>query len=246
MYEVSNFTLQVLDLFSCNVTVQSSVPQRLSFPPGTCFRFCPKFQILHCCDLIDYDWKLLVHTLSKNQCDRFAIVLADPPWRMNYHKPSEPSFRGVELKYSLLSDEQIFSILLQCCRHVNPQILAIWVIPCKFHTLLQWLCRHEWKLRSLITWVKVSEKNQILYCHGHYCYHGKEICLIVEKVSCNGSNICVKPYIWLQSVRRGQSQKPFELYRILQDILPGDVYLELFGRNKKIPRGWSVIGNELC
>jgi mRNA (2'-O-methyladenosine-N6-)-methyltransferase len=45
--------------------------------------------------------------------------------------------------------------------------------------------------------------------------------------------------------RRGQSQKPTELYELIEALVPGGSYLEIFGRRNNLRDGWVTIGNEL-
>ena len=47
------------------------------------------------------------------------------------------------------------------------------------------------------------------------------------------------------SVRRGQSQKPEEIYEIVERLVPNGYYLEVFGRRNNLHNGWITIGNEL-
>ena len=47
------------------------------------------------------------------------------------------------------------------------------------------------------------------------------------------------------SERRGQSQKPEEIYEIVEALVPNGYYLEIFGRRNNLHDGWVTIGNEL-
>jgi mRNA (2'-O-methyladenosine-N6-)-methyltransferase len=47
------------------------------------------------------------------------------------------------------------------------------------------------------------------------------------------------------SQRRGQSQKPEEIYEIAEALVPNGYYLEVFGRRNNLHNGWVTIGNEL-
>ncbi|PVU94166.1 hypothetical protein BB559_003064 [Furculomyces boomerangus] len=47
------------------------------------------------------------------------------------------------------------------------------------------------------------------------------------------------------SERRGQSQKPEELYEMIEQFIPGGRYLEIFGRKNNLRDYWVTIGNEL-
>ncbi|CAG8452850.1 16439_t:CDS:2 [Acaulospora colombiana] len=47
------------------------------------------------------------------------------------------------------------------------------------------------------------------------------------------------------SERRGQSQKPEELYEMIEELVPNGKYLEIFGRKNNLRDYWVTIGNEL-
>ncbi len=47
------------------------------------------------------------------------------------------------------------------------------------------------------------------------------------------------------SKRRGQSQKPEEIYVLLEKLVPNGNYLEIFGRRNNLRDNWVTIGNEI-
>ena len=47
------------------------------------------------------------------------------------------------------------------------------------------------------------------------------------------------------SQRRGQSQKPTEVYELIERLVPGGSYLEIFGRRNNLRDYWVTVGNEL-
>ena len=47
------------------------------------------------------------------------------------------------------------------------------------------------------------------------------------------------------SERRGQSQKPVELYEMIEELVPNGKYLEIFGRKNNLRDYWTTLGNEL-
>ena len=42
----------------------------------------------------------------------------------------------------------------------------------------------------------------------------------------------------LYSLRRGQSQKPEEIYELVEELFPGGSYLEIFGRRNNLRNEW--------
>lgn len=49
----------------------------------------------------------------------------------------------------------------------------------------------------------------------------------------------------IYSERRGQSQKPEEMYQLIERIFPAGRFLEIFGRRHNLRPSWTTIGNEV-
>ena len=101
------------------------------------------------------------------------------------------------------------------------------------------------RLVDEIVWVKQTINGKINKGHGYYLQHAKETCLVGYKGDLGdrirGSIDCDVIF----SMRRGQSQKPEEIYDICESLVPQGYYLEIFGRRNNLHDGWVTIGNEL-
>lgn len=47
------------------------------------------------------------------------------------------------------------------------------------------------------------------------------------------------------SERRGQSQKPTEIYELIEKLVPDGKYLEIFARKNNLRDYWVSVGNEV-
>lgn len=94
-----------------------------------------------------------------------------------------------------------------------------------------------------IVWVKLTNKMNLAKCHGYYLQHAKETCLVGMRGDFQFDRERLKNVIIAQ--RREQSQKPNELYEIIESIAPGASFLEIFGRRNNLRSHWTTIGNEL-
>ena len=108
-----------------------------------------------------------------------------------------------------------------------------------------------------ITWVKMTSRGFLGHGNGHYLQHSKETCLVAMK----GSSACVDPSKLgtindvIFAKRKGQSQKPNEIYTLIESLVPDGrtcgfwsrvgFYLEVFGRWNNLRNNWVTIGNEL-
>jgi mRNA (2'-O-methyladenosine-N6-)-methyltransferase len=77
--------------------------------------------------------------------------------------------------------------------------------------------------------------------------HAKESCIVGVK-----GNVQNNPRFQTNvasdvifSERRGQSQKPTEIYEYIEKLVPNGFYLEVFGRRNNLRNNWVTIGNEL-
>lgn len=98
----------------------------------------------------------------------------------------------------------------------------------------------------MIVWVKLRE-GKIYLSHGYYLMHSYEICLIgykcpmgdtVEYISKVSNNL-------LFANIRKKSQKPEELYDLIDMMMPGSKKCEIFARNNNLRPGWFSLGNQL-
>jgi mRNA (2'-O-methyladenosine-N6-)-methyltransferase len=101
------------------------------------------------------------------------------------------------------------------------------------------------RLVDELTWVKQTVTGKIAKGHGYYLQHAKETCLVGVKGDVRGrANFNIESDV-IFSQRRGQSQKPEEIYEIAEALVPNGYYLEIFGRRNNLHNGWVTIGNEL-
>ena len=77
------------------------------------------------------------------------------------------------------------------------------------------------RLVDEIVWVKMTVNKRLAKSHGYYLQHAKEVCLVGRRgklpENCQASVASDVIY----SERRGQSQKPEEIYQIIEELVPG-------------------------
>ncbi len=86
------------------------------------------------------------------------------------------------------------------------------------------------RLVDEIVWVKMTVNRRMAKSHGYYLQHAKEVCLVGKKGSDPpGTKRCVGSDI-IYSERRGQSQKPEEIYQLIEELVPNgeSAHLVLF------------------
>ena len=123
------------------------------------------------------------------------------------------------------------------------------------------LQRWGYSLIGDIAWIKLSSRKHFVVktisSHGFYLQHAKETCLVAKKGFCTHVDKTkldsVSDVIF--STRRGQSQKPDEIYDMIERLVPNGwrlsspsslgYYIEIFGRRNNLRDDWVTIGDEI-
>ncbi|KAI8887056.1 MT-A70-domain-containing protein [Backusella circina FSU 941] len=184
-------------------------------------------------NVMTYDWEALAAQ------EQFDVILTDPPWQLATHAPT----RGVAIAYQQLPDICIEDLPIP--KLSKNGFLFIWVINNKYAKAFELMEKWGYTYVDDITWVKQTVNRRMAKGHGYYLQHAKETCLVGKKgddpPNCRHS--IASDIIF--SERRGQSQKPEELYELIEELVPNGKYLEIFGRKNNLRDYWVTIGNEL-
>lgn len=170
----------------------------------------------------------------------FDIITIDPPWQLSCANPT----RGVAIAYDTLNDGEILHNV-PLSRLQTDGFVFIWIINAKYRFALDMLKHNGYILVDEIAWCKQTINGKIAKGHGYYLQHAKETCLIgfkgnPSKRACRSIESDV-----IFSMRRGQSQKPDEIYEVVESLIPNGYYIEIFGRRNNLHNGWVTVGNEL-
>jgi N6-adenosine-specific RNA methylase IME4 len=158
----------------------------------------------------------------------FDVILADPPWEYDLQK------RGSTLgHYETVALERIFSLAVPSAEDA---ILFLWATNPKLEDALQVMEHWGFKYKTNMVWVKDK------FGTGYYFRGQHELLLVGVKGSIGVPEEQNRPSSALCSDRREHSQKPEEVYSIIEKMYPNGKFLELYGRNKRL--NWEVWGNE--
>eukprot|EP01117_Protostelium_nocturnum_P008242 TRINITY_DN2941_c0_g1_i1.p1 TRINITY_DN2941_c0_g1~~TRINITY_DN2941_c0_g1_i1.p1 ORF type:complete len:733 (-),score=238.28 TRINITY_DN2941_c0_g1_i1:169-2367(-) len=213
----------------------------------------------HAKDLIDHQWKWTEGTFIN--CDLryfslkslnydFDVVLIDPPWRIKGTETSSNertmfSNNIFQLSYQTLGNHEILDIDVGCLS--TSGFCFLWAINGQIPLAFECLSRWGYTYVDKIVWVKKTVNENMSVTQGYYLLHTTETCLIGVKADA-GRNIefvsKVSNDVLFSKVGKN-SQKPQELYELIEKMVPGGRKIELFARNHNIRRGWLSIGNQL-
>lgn len=184
-------------------------------------------------NVMNFEWDKLA-----SEC-QFDAILMDPPWQLATHAPT----RGVAIAYQQLPDTCIEELPIEKLQKNG--FIFIWVINNKYVKAFELMKKWGYTFVDDITWVKQTVNRRMAKGHGYYLQHAKETCLVGRKgVDPEGCRHKISSDV-IFSMRRGQSQKPEELYEMIEELIPNGKYLEIFGRKNNLRDYWVTIGNEL-
>jgi len=195
-------------------------------------------------DVRNMDWKAL------GSITQFNVILMDPPWQLATSNP----IRGVTISYKPLSDKHIQSMDINALQEKDGGFLFIWVINAKYIKTLDMIEKWGYTYVDEITWVKRTIHRRLAKGHGYYLQHAKENCIIAVKgqseshqqeILKSARERVANLSDVIFSDRRGQSQKPEDIYHFIEQMVPNGNYLEIFGRRNNLRDYWVTIGNEL-
>ncbi len=162
--------------------------------------------------------------------ETFNVIYADPPWQYDLQK------RGSTLgHYESLSVDEI-------CLKFKPKsaedsILFLWATNPKLPEALQVMQSWGFTYKTNLVWVKDKIGT------GYYLRGQHELLLVGVKGAIGVPEEHTRPPSVLNSPRKDHSQKPPEVYELIETMYPNRKYLELFARNSR--EGWESWGNEV-
>ena len=165
---------------------------------------------------------------------KYKIILADPPWSYKHDCAGRGYKHGASAKYETVPIEEL--CLLNVCDITDKDsILFLWattpLLPDAFNVMKSW----GFKYKTAIYWRKIMSLGLGFWFRGQV-----EVCLMGIKGSVKAFH-SQKPN-FIQSKVRKHSQKPDELYGIIEE-LDLNPKIELFARQRR--EGWDAYGNEL-
>lgn len=182
---------------------------------------------------------------------KFDIILIDPPWRIRGGEnvtDEKTMFTNNKfyLQYNTLSNEEILDLDVDVLS--DRGYCFLWTINSQLPLAMKCLKKWGYVYVDQFNWIKKTVHGNLAVAQGYYFLHSSETCLIGVKLGPNQEPL--KPLVNLTndiifSEVKKQSQKPHQLYEIIEFLFPVDRKIELFGRNHNIRKGWLTVGNQL-
>lgn len=169
----------------------------------------------------------------------FRVICADPPWSFGDKLPG--AGRGAEKHYAVMSVEDI------CDFAVPPSepdaLLFMWRVSSQVEEAMRVIRAWGFKPHSEIVWEKLTSTGKPFFGMGRIVRGAHETCIIATKGR--------TPKVADKAVRSRfaapagrHSEKPEAFYDLVERLIPGGPYCELFAR--RVRPGWTCLGNEVA
>ena len=161
----------------------------------------------------------------------FDLILADPPWQMG----APTSASCPENHYPTMSLAEIEALEVPAA---EAAILFLWVVNMLVPEALAVMSRWDFRYCTNHVWVKPS------IGPGVWARQRHELVLVGSRGSMRPAEPGDRPDSVIEAPRGRHSEKPEELYELIERAYPRASKCELFARG--VPRtGWTAWGNEV-
>ncbi len=166
---------------------------------------------------------------------RYSLIYADPPWR---YEGSASESRAIENQYPTMELEQIAALQI-CDLAADDCVLLLWAPPPKLEEALQVLNAWGFQYRTCGVW----DKGKIGL--GYWFRQQHELLLVGVRGEPKPPDPRNRQSSIVRAVRKGHSEKPVEVYILIEKMFPkygARERIELFSRSRRA--GWTMWGNE--
>jgi N6-adenosine-specific RNA methylase IME4/ParB-like chromosome segregation protein Spo0J len=165
----------------------------------------------------------------------YPVILADPPWKFHLYGPD--TARVAERHYPTMSVEELCAVPVAADLATPDAVLFLWApIPLLSDALN---VMTAWGFEYVTNMVWVKDKIGV----GHWVRNQHELLLIGRRGEFPTPEPANRPGSVIEAPRREHSQKPDEVYEIIEQMYPELPKIELFARQTR--PGWAAWGNEV-
>jgi len=182
---------------------------------------------------------LKAKTLAAASCElnaglgQFPIFYCDPAYRYE-HAISDS--RKIENHYPTMSLEELCSLPVEKVS-ASDSVLFLWAPPPKLSEAMRLIELWGFDYRTYMVWVKPR------IGMGYYVRQQSELLLIAKRGNLPVPAPSNRPLAVIKAPRGQHSEKPEEVYDIIERMYPSLPKIELFARKRR--KGWAAWGNEV-
>jgi N6-adenosine-specific RNA methylase IME4 len=163
----------------------------------------------------------------------YRLLYVDPPWRYEH---VETENRAIENQYPTMGLDEIAALDVPAA---DDAVLFLWATSPKLDEAMRVIEAWRFVYRTCAVWDKE------LIGMGYYFRQQHELLLVAARGSLPVPEPSARPSSVIRSRRGKHSEKPVEVYEILEAMYPDFTALdrvELFARSLR--DGWAAWGNE--
>lgn len=177
----------------------------------------------------------------------YKTIVADPPW-----KETGGCGRGTGNHYDTLKDKtDILRVMMTapCWRPAETSHLWLWTTTTSIRDAFWLMEALGYEYKTMAIWAKLSQQGSLVAGMGQYLRHTFEPILFgVRGKGARQLTPAGHGYVDLvetvEKAKRGRhSEKPAEMYSLIESVSLGTPRLEMFAREPRA--GYSVWGNEV-
>lgn len=157
----------------------------------------------------------------------YNVIYADPPWAYSYKLRGAPDDH-----YPTMKTEEICKLEVP---KADDAVLFLWATNPKIEDALEVIKAWGFDYKTNRAWIKDKIGT------GYYFRGQHELLLLATRGSMGPPPMAVRMPSVFHAPRREHSQKPDEIYDMIETMYPGHNYIELFARNEK-REGWEMWG----
>lgn len=183
---------------------------------------------------VDYAYKMVKRAEAQNNPSpipegKFNVIYADPPWQYDLSLRGSP-----EEHYSVMATQTISDLSVPTAEDA---VLFLWATNPKLEEALQVMKAWGFTYKTNLVWVKDK------FGTGYYFRGQHELLLLGVKGKPSVPLEADRPSSVLNAPRKKHSQKPEEVYALIEKMYPNHKRLELFATQRR--EGWEAWGNEI-
>jgi N6-adenosine-specific RNA methylase IME4 len=166
---------------------------------------------------------------------KFAVIYADPPYQFEF---TESQRRAVENHYHTMTFEELKNLPVPGIAGEDC-VLFLWTPGCKLLEAASLLSSWGFCYRTHAIWVKDR------IGMGYFFRAQHEVLLVGVKGAPPVPAESKRPSSVIRAKRRGHSQKPEKVYKLIEQMYPEVEKIELFARPTNHRPGWTYWGNQV-
>lgn len=184
-------------------------------------------------DLVTRDQKREERIAKPIPVGSFRLLYVDPPWRYEH---VETESRAIENQYPTMSLDEICALPVPAA---DDSVLFLWATSPKLDEAMRVINAWRFVYRTCAVWDKE------IIGMGYYFRQQHELLLVAARGSLPVPEPSVRPSSVIRARRGRHSEKPEEVYELLETMYPEFAEsdrVELFARRPR--QGWAAWGNE--